>query len=345
MPRATTLVSSVLPIMQQRRRPNSCSSRAASMLLLFTIVSYLLLSSCSADEQSNLIFGRASMTANDHDAALVGMDSQKYNEEEEFALPYLGSAAAERRRHIARMKGEQLERHLRHFQRRHRQHNYLASVGEGYTDTGAKSGKAPSSSKSGKITIISVASHSPTVSPAPSSTPSSSSAPSESSPPSLAPSESSAPSKSSQPSTTTAPPSRLPSWPTTESSPSSKSSQPILSSTPQVPSSSSFSSPSKSSQPSNTAVADLVGVPSIPAATSSTALSLASGTSSTALPLTTQTASSEAGTDLESTSSKPTPLPTASVREAASPVSSSPHKMGTFVALSVLILASLVAAI
>jgi len=70
------------------------------LLLLFTIVSYLMLSRCSADEQSNLIFGRASMTANDHGAAL-GMDSQKYNEEEEFALPYLGSAAAERRRHVS----------------------------------------------------------------------------------------------------------------------------------------------------------------------------------------------------------------------------------------------------
>ena len=69
------------------------------MLLLFTIVS-LLLSRCSADEQSNLIFGRASMTANDHDTAL-GMDSQKYSEEEEFVLPYLGSAAAERRHHVS----------------------------------------------------------------------------------------------------------------------------------------------------------------------------------------------------------------------------------------------------
>ena len=71
------------------------------LLLLFTIVSYLLLSRCSADEQSNLIFGRASMTANDHDAALVGMDSQKYDEGEEFVIPYLGSAAAERRRHVS----------------------------------------------------------------------------------------------------------------------------------------------------------------------------------------------------------------------------------------------------
>lgn len=70
------------------------------MLLFAFVLPYLLFSRCSADEDesSSRIYGHrtTTMTANDHEAAAVGMHSNKVDEEDQFAPFSTSSASAER---------------------------------------------------------------------------------------------------------------------------------------------------------------------------------------------------------------------------------------------------------
>ena len=94
--------------MKQHRRSSSCS-RVASMLLFAFVLPYLLFSRCSADEDesSSRIYGHrtTTMTANDHEAAAVGMHSNKVDDEEEQFAPFLTSSASAERRALVSCVG------------------------------------------------------------------------------------------------------------------------------------------------------------------------------------------------------------------------------------------------